>query len=87
MASQSLVDEKPIRSAVADLKGKGITRVSVSAPVVSDERLQIKLSGRLAHAALVLEQAGIPRGAITATAVDDAEFRGSDNIRIRFFGQ
>jgi hypothetical protein len=88
---ESLVDEKPIREAVADLTAHGhsISRVSVATVATSDQRLQLKLKGRVAHAFYVLQQLGIPQGQISSAFSLDADDKpdgGNDRLRIRFFG-
>jgi len=90
---ESLVDEKPIRDAVAGLtsNGRSISRVSVSTAATSDKRLEFKLKGRVAHVFYVLQQLGIPTGEISAALSTDAgNSTGGEGlagrVRIRFFG-
>jgi hypothetical protein len=93
---ESLVDEKPIRDAVAGFKanGRSISRVSIATAPTADERLQFKLKGRVAHVFYVLEQLGIAPGSISSASSSDgrktpdgdkAEVLGN-RVRIRFFG-
>ena len=93
---ESLVDEKPIRDAVASLKtnGRSISRVSIATSATSDKRLQLKLKGRVAHSFYVLLQLGIPlRDISSAVSMDMDNTAGvrtelaEDRVRIRFFGQ
>jgi hypothetical protein len=94
---ESLVDERPIRNAVAGLKanGRSISRVSVATAAAPDSRLQLKLRGRVAHAFYVLQQLGIPPGEISSALTMDgenttdgrkAQSPADDRVRIRFFG-
>lgn len=86
---ESLVDEKPIRDVVANLKAKGrsISRVSVATAQTTDAKLQLKLSGRVAHTFYLLEQLGIPTGQISATVSPDGlATLSKDSVRVRFFG-
>jgi hypothetical protein len=92
----SLVDEKPIRDAVAALKasGRSFSRVSVAASPTSDAQLQLRLKGRVAHVFYLLQQLGIPASIISsAIAVEPGDQTGSSKqtalgevVRVRFFG-
>jgi hypothetical protein len=89
---ESLVDEGPIRDGVEDLKAKGrsISRVSIATNSTNDLRLRRKLAGRAAHTSYILQQLGVPPGAITSITLGstdaDRSIPDNDLVRIRFFG-
>ena len=81
-----MVEARVITEAIADLQraGDSISRVSIASPAVQDRRLRAALAGRIAHALLVLEQAGVPRA--STSAVSGLASLSGENLRIRFFG-
>jgi hypothetical protein len=93
---ESLVDEKPIRDAVAELRkaGRSISRVSIATARQSDERLALMLDGRVTNVFYVLKELGISGDKITSVLVADDTAQSKlgrtdplkDLVRIRFFG-
>jgi hypothetical protein len=83
----TLIEARVITEAVADLQrgGHSISRVSIASPAAQDRRLRAALAGRIAHALLVLEQAGVPRA--STSAVSGLASLSGENLRIRFFGK
>src|SRR5262249_13822478 len=90
----TLIDEQPIREAIAELRrqGQNISRVVIATPAISIPpgqpeylRQQDIFVLRVAHASYVLEQQGIPSSQIlTLNGVSDVE---AEKVRIRIFGK
>ena len=94
---ESLVDEKPIRSAITDLKrvGRSISRVSVATSPAASKRLDVKLKGRVAHVFYLLRELGVKADQISSAievGESNPQRRDGDTgalgeqVRLRIFG-